>query len=754
MAWSLVSSTKYDSGATTNTDFSVGLTTHSSGDVAIITAYKDQDLGDWSTSSSGWDLILSKRATSGRDRSTAVFYKVLGSSESDPTIVYSDATNEEISWTLHIFRPPSGRTASQSNVITDWANSNDQNVQNPTFPALTTIMDDSAIFCIQMQTHDDCTEVGAPSGYTIGETIYGGSKDNRQQLAFYNLDVGTAGTKSPGEPTSSWNNNTSEYSIYDMTLEVDPNIWIDDQSDKLLFYGDTNKTVNGDGFDSTQGNGKVEIGSTSDYATATLKLQSIDSWSDTSIQFDTNLSGFSEGWVYIYVTNDSNDITNGYKVVYGEMPYEGTVKSLNPDIYHRFNNSYIDEMGIADANSQTSSGSFGFQSSPITKDNAYAWAVDDNDSRIEMNDTDYTNTSVRRARTVGGWIQLDRVHKVPSGFYEEGGGVNNMYMVVGYGNTILANLADSGGSPVYKIQGFSDIKLSTNRPYHLMMKFNCSSSTGADDGRFYFYVDGEKVSNYAGLESIPNQIKDTVFSNHSGDWSYGKPDANLDTGGTDIRYPGASNTLLSDWATWSDYNIENIGAISDADIRKLFIAGAIPTNEISSDTPTNMQTDIDSLANTSYTDKPLPIKIKKPTTSGDLDISFDNIMFDERCSTQVVWLGTGTLTITNLNGSNTEVGKCDVVNGGDISVITPSTLTISGQVDGSDITVLNHSTKAQLGHTASSSGDYELSVQVSAVDVIVIADDYVIIQKFDVDTTNNASVQIVQEKDYIYDNPI
>jgi len=751
MAWSLVSSSKYDSVPITNTSFTVGLTSYSAGDVAIITTYRDQDLGDWSTTSAGWDLILSKRAISGRDRSVAVFYKVLGSSETDPVIDYSDATNEEISWTLHIFRPPIGQTATQANVITDWKNENRQNIQNPPFLDVTTVRDNAAIFCVQMQTHNDCTAVGAPPGYSIGETIFGATKDNRQQLTFYKLDAGPKGVQTIGAPTSTWDDTVSEYSTFSLALETDISIAISNQGDGQLDTGDTNEIVSGFGFGATQGSGKLELCSTSDY-TGVKVIQNIDSWSDTSIQFDPVFTGLSEGSVWVFVTNDYTYRSDGFRVNYGTAPYPDFVKSLNPDIYHRFDNSYVDEQGVADANSQTSQGTFGFHTIPLTRNNTYSWSVADNDSRIEMNDTLYTNNAVRSKRVVGGWIQLDRVHLTPSGFYEEGGGVNNIYMVVGYGNTILANLADSAGAPNYKIQGYSDFKLSVDRPYHLMIKFYCSSSTGADDGRFHFFVDGVEVAKYAGKETIPNQIKDTTFSKHIGDWSYGKPDAWLDTGGTDIYYPGATNTLMSDWATWSDK--DQTGEVSDADIRRLFVNGAIPTDIIDSDTPTNMQTSVDSLANTDYIDKPMPIKIQKPSSGNDLSLELDNITFDERCSMQLCWMGYGTLTITNKGTTEVDPTKCETPKGGTIQIVDYKDITISGMADGSTVVILDHATGDILQNTASSSGDVTYQTLLNAIDVIVIADGYKIIQKFNITTLPNTYVQVVQERDYTYNNPI
>jgi len=533
-------------------------------------------------------------------------------------------------------------------------------------------------------------------------------------------------------------------------------IGISDQGDEQLDRGDANETLTGWGFGSSQGTGKLELGDNSVYSSASKVEQDIDSWSDTSIQFDPVFTGFSEGSLWLFVTNDSGETSVGYKVNFGEIRYYDYVKSLDPDIYHRFNNTYSDEMGLADANSLTSTGTFGFHSTPLTRDNSYAWSAADDSSRIEMIDTDVTNIGTGASkRTIGGWVQLDRVHKTPSGIYKEGAQVNNLYMVVGYGNTILANQADSGGNPDYKIQGYSDIKLSVDRPYHLMIKFWCSSSAGADDGRFQFYVDGKQVSKYAGLETIPNQIKDVEFSNHSGDWNYGKPDGNLDTGGTDMAYPGAANTLLSDWATWSSEG-SSTGNLTDSEIRKLFIIGAIPTDTIDTNTTSNMQDAVDDLAGTKYVDKPLPIKIYKPSDADDLTVTFDDVTFDERCSSHVVWLGESgdTLTILNLNDGNIDGSLCETPNGGTITIVQPSKLVISGQVDGSYILILDSSTKNELDSISSSVGDFVTEVLVDSVDVMVIADDKVVFQKFDVSTTSDTVVQIVQENDYVYNNPV
>jgi hypothetical protein len=549
------------------------------------------------------------------------------------------------------------------------------------------------------------------------------------------------------------NGNTINTNFQVVDFSALKSISIRDQGDEQLDYNDSNELLDGRGFGATQGSGFLELASSSDYSSATKVTQTIVSWDNYQITFTPVFTGLDEGSVWLFVTNDSSERTEGYKVNFGEIGNDGYILSLHPDLYHRFNNSYTDEIGVADANSNNTRGTVGFHATPISRGVTHSWSVADNDSRVEVNDTNFTNLLTTKKRTIGGWIQLDRVHLTPSGIYEEGGGVNNLYMVVGFGNKILANQADSNGNPDYKIQGYSDEKLSINRPYHIMLRFACSSTVGADDGRFTFFVDGKKVSKYAGFETIPNLIKDTTFSPHSGDWSYGKPDGNLDTGGTDVNYPGATNTLLNDWATWSDTG-NSSGYLTDQEIRNIFVLGAIPSDTISSDSVSNMQTAVSNLSGNNYGNVPLAIKIKKPKGEDDLEVTFDDITFDNKCSCQVVWIGSGTLTITTKNGTNLDSSLCEAPMGGTIDIIPPKVISIEGQVDGSTIIVLDSTDKSELGRITNSTSKEAIDVYSSKIDVIVIADKKVIVQLFDIVISGDTLVQIVQENDYAYDNPV
>ena len=480
------------------------------------------------------------------------------------------------------------------------------------------------------------------------------------------LDITAAAT------TGTLTNDSAQFSVLSLaslwTYVFPPSIT--DQGDEQLDVGDTNELVDGANFEAVQGTGKVELGDSSDYGAATKATQTIDSWSDTQIQFDPVFTGLTDGPVWVFVTNDAGGTSLGYQVNFGVPAYTLDVLATGPDIYHPFQNSYDDATGNGfAANGQTSSGSFGFVTTPIARGDTHSWTINDANSRIEMNDSTYTNiTTTHTARNIGGWIQLDKVYLVPSGFYEEGGGVNNLYFVIGFGNILLGNVADSAGSPVFKVQAFSDFKLTVDRPYHIIMEF--IGGTG-----FTMYVDGVEVEVTDG-----NPITDTTMSTHSGDWSYGRPDGSLDTGGTDITYPGAEGILMAHWATWSGLGTAPLSA---ADIRvELFEKGAPATDVIASDTEPNMQAALDLIAPKAYVDVPLPLKVAKLTGGGSFELELEDVTFDSRCSIHVQFLGGAgeTLTIINRGTSNCDVSLCSAPYGGTVTVINAVAINIHVEV--------------------------------------------------------------------------
>ncbi len=88
----------------------------------------------------------------------------------------------------------------------------------------------------------------------------------------------------------------------------------DVETDEDFDDKDTALTITGTRYEATKGTGKVELASTSDYATATKILQTTTSWADTAIDFTADLSTLTPGVLYLFVTNDSDERSSGFAV--------------------------------------------------------------------------------------------------------------------------------------------------------------------------------------------------------------------------------------------------------------------------------------------------------------------------------------------------------------------------------------------------------------------------------------------------------
>ncbi|MEL8055697.1 MAG: hypothetical protein AAGK66_06065, partial [Pseudomonadota bacterium] len=476
--------------------------------------------------------------------------------------------------------------------------------------------------------------------------------------------------------------------------------------------GDTDLTISGSNFKAVQGSGAVYVSDTPLINTGTNVLQPIDTWSDTAIQFDVELTGLSDGRVYIIVQN-SDGGTSSWQATKGVPSYTDVILGLlnQPDHYHTFDNTYADEIGGLSANGQNSSGTQGFFLEPLSRGRTHSWGVTGNSSRIEMVDSPFTNvTNTHRRRFIGGWFRFPSVPLDPKGIWEEGGNVNNIYMVIGFGGKLLCNVADSSNG--FKIQAFSDFLLSPNRAYHIGLLFGGT----ADDNGCFCFIDGVLQS---GTDGTPTSLAQAT---HSGDFAYGQPDGSLDTGGTDIQYPSFSGSRYNDWGSWSSTG-NNPPPSSDIR-RELFEKGAVEVVEILSDTPAAMQTAIDALTGADYADVPLAIRVNKPTGASDLALSFDGITFGARTSLHVLWMGTNgsTLTITNRNGSNADEAICSAPYGGAVAVINPAVLTLTGIETGTEVRVYEAGTTNEIaGQESVTTGAFSASVEVSSVDIVIHA---------------------------------
>ena len=469
---------------------------------------------------------------------------------------------------------------------------------------------------------------------------------------------------------------------------------ITDCEDELITLGETDIDITGAGFGSTQGNGKVELVENADYTGIKVE-QTVNSWSNTSINFDSVAGSLKFGKVYLFVTEDNGNRSNAYEVYLGLYTYDKVIQNLDPDHWWQLDNSYDDDGDPGNCPmTQGVVGTQTFVADPICEKNTYAVKFDDVTDRREAPDNSEMNLSSKKERTFGGWIKLGDIQQSLSALYKEGAQVNNFAFLMGLGNVLMAQQADTGDD---NVQAYSDFRLAVDRPYHIMFRM----SYNEDPKEFRLFIDGVQQSVTDG-----NPLTSTDMDSHSGDIGWGDPDGNLEMGGTDVAFAGKTLCYYAQWASWS------VALDKTNDIRKkLFERGALPDITISSDTQSNMQDALDAYKDTERPDSPLAIRVEQPSSGNDLELIADNITFDDRVSIQIQWYGSGTLTWVNINGSSVDSNKLSTPCGGTINIVNAPPVTITVR-DASDNSVISG---ARVLITADSGGDLPYKESVSIV---------------------------------------
>jgi len=149
---------------------------------------------------------------------------------------------------------------------------------------------------------DDEVNVSAPTNYTLlGAGLAGGDGTT---MAAYRANI--TATEDPGQFGGSGTDEWDSYSVVLKPALTNPTI-TDVDTDETIGVTQTNVVITGTVFESAQGTGKVEISPNNTYAAGGLVQQSIDSWADTSIQFDVVRTGLSVGTNYVWVTNNGGN---------------------------------------------------------------------------------------------------------------------------------------------------------------------------------------------------------------------------------------------------------------------------------------------------------------------------------------------------------------------------------------------------------------------------------------------------------------
>ena len=455
---------------------------------------------------------------------------------------------------------------------------------------------------------------------------------------------------------------------------------ITDMEDEQLDSSELDNVLTGTDFLDSQGTGKVEIANNAVYGSATIKVtQTIDSWSDTSIQFDFVQGTLPNGTGWIFVTTDDDQLSNGYAVNMGPIPqdtYEDEILSITNTPQHLWTlqNNYTDSGDwpyLYNANT-TSNGSPGFSTSTpllcrgdthafhLTAANQFISPNEDYDNPRSEND-DYN--AAHNIQFKAFWVRFDRYHQTPSIVMEEGANVNDMCLLIGFGNILLAN----GLSDTADVQSYSDKPLRPNRTYHVMLKIEGSGY----DNELALYIDGVKQSRSSG-----NPWGQATFLLHNGDlclgWNqqtgtYGQ----MNIGGTVMVIGTAIGTRYSHWCSWHDKEVTDT-EISDT----MFGLGVGPDYTIGSGTPSAMQTAMEAYDDTSHGDASLVFYVDAPTGGGDLELKLTNQVFHDDTTLHVQWRGGGVLTLVGSGTTNLTASKMSNPWGGTIVIIPEVNVTV------------------------------------------------------------------------------
>ena len=670
-------------------------------------------------------------APSGGSHTDSLFWKAASAEPSSYTILM--AGNERAWLWLAAYREvdnsdPFASFASEVNPTSD---------QNMVIPQITRdIANQMCVALIGTESGNSGNPLGVvwPNGYTtVSDNEDGppGTGGGSSAGAAASQQTATTGPLGPGTATYGGGNSHGTALAFALREGAPPQIAIN-STDGEVKNGDTGIEINGFGFEPVQGSGKVEIGDSSDYATATLVEQAIASWSDTQILYDaTGLNVFADGFLFLFVT-DSDGNRASTQILYGLPPYSIVIENSNPDHWWKLDGDYDDFAGANPMNT-TNVEPNGFSNTEISEGTTRSWRVQG--GRRECANSSSMNTTVTQNRLMGGWIRVGGISTQFSCLYEEGGGVNNLAFFLGIGNTLIAQLADTGDD---NVQAFSNVSLEPGRDYHILFKFSYTDGSN----RFDLYLDAVQQTSTSG-----NPLTSTNLDAHSGDISFGGPGGNLEVGGTDVLFNRQEDTYYSNWVTYSTETDQEL-------IDKLFKRGAIPTYTITSDTQAGMQAQLDALSGTNVPNAPLSLRIEGESGGGALDLTLTDFVFNDLTTITVEYRGEAPLSITNLGTSNLTSDRLFTPNGATVTILNPAQLTLSGLVAGTEVRVFEAGTINEVaGVEASGTSETFQLLGIPLVDIAIAKVDYVFQRLEGVDTSASVSLPIQQRFDRNYNNP-
>ena len=338
------------------------------------------------------------------------------------------------------------------------------------------------------------------------------------------------------------------------------------------------------------------------------------------------------------------------------MAYRDDILALGADHHWDFDGDSLDQIGSVNGTDT----SIGYSSSAIAEDAVNCAETNSATDRISIPTTTNINNSAQTRKAVSGWFLTTAIQTPPKRIYGEGNETTVFQFVMSYGNNIMFECVEPTN---FTLQVFGPV-LQPNRAYHL-----CGIFEGNGYGNIIrFFVDGILQTDAEPVSRQPG----TADLDLRGVAEFADPAGTVGIGGAVVIMNAPVNGQYNHWATFDGAN----AVLTDTEVRdELFEKGVLPGTTIASGTQAVMQTTLDGLASSLRPDEPLNIRINAVTGDGNFELRADNVTHNALASIHIQYMGTGTLTWVNTNGSDTTIGS--VPSGGTIVIANEQTLTVT-----------------------------------------------------------------------------
>ncbi|WZE63618.1 hypothetical protein PANI_CDS0099 [Maribacter phage Panino] len=407
--------------------------------------------------------------------------------------------------------------------------------------------------------------------------------------------------------------------------------------------------------------------------------------------------------------------------------------TLAADHRWTFNNVLTDSIGSL---TLTNSGGI-FVSTPITRGATHSYQTNGRDDLATGTPDSTSGASGFSRYAFQGWFMVSSIQGPPCLIYKQGGNTSGFALFLWAGNNVMLQVKDVNGNN--NIQIFSDIALTNNRPYHFFVKYSGSGFNNEVE----FYIDGVKqLSNRNGVITGT-----TSMTAHTGSHCWGEngtTSVDVSVGEQNVLVKAPVNGFWAEWWTWEGSNADI--TLSEID-NILFGEGAIPELIITTGSQSTMQSQIDAISGSVRGDSPLCILVEPVVGNGVLNLTADNITFNPKASIHIRYEGADTLNWTNSNGSNASRSS------GNVNILNPSQLTITGLKNPTEVRVYNAGTQTEVaGQENVTTGIFSQTISVSNVDIVLLALSYRNRKLENIDMSNDLSIDVTQFIDRQYEN--